>query len=107
LRRYYELKLDRQEHPMFTLSWTLFHVIDEASPLYNMTNDDLAGSDAALALNVSGVDDSSAQHLYARQLYPQGDILWHFRYRDITSISPQGRLVIDYGKFHDIEPDGD
>ena len=34
LRRYYELKLDRQEHPMFSLSWTLFHIIDRTSPLY-------------------------------------------------------------------------
>ena len=31
LRRYYELKLDRQRHPMFSLSWTLIHLIDETS----------------------------------------------------------------------------
>jgi inward rectifier potassium channel len=102
LRRYYELDLERQEHPMFTLSWTVFHVIDESSPLFGMADSDLAASDAALALNVSGVDDSSAQHLYARKLYAQQDIRWRYRYRDITSISPQGRLVIDYTKFHDV-----
>jgi len=34
LRRFYELALDRNEHPMFVLSWTLFHVIDKDSPLY-------------------------------------------------------------------------
>jgi inward rectifier potassium channel len=102
LRRYYELDLERQEHPMFTLSWTVFHVIDESSPLFGMADSDLAATDAALALNVSGVDDSSAQHLYARKLYAQQDILWRYRYRDITSISPQGRLVIDYSRFHDV-----
>ena len=105
LRRYYELELERQEHPMFTLSWTLFHVIDESSPLSGMAEADLAIADAALALNVSGVDDSSAQHLYARKLYAQEDILWRYRYRDITSISAQGRLLIDYGKFHDVLPE--
>ena len=36
LRRYYELELERQEHPMFTLSWTLFHVIDDSSPLFGL-----------------------------------------------------------------------
>jgi inward rectifier potassium channel len=102
LRRYHELTLDRQEHPMFALSWTLFHTIDAASPLYGMTADDLAITDTALALNVSGVDDSSAQQLYARQLYSHASILWQHRYRDITSLSPQGRLLIDYGKFHDV-----
>ena len=34
LRRFYELKLDRREHPMFVLSWMLFHVIDKDSPLH-------------------------------------------------------------------------
>ncbi len=105
LRRYHELKLDRNEHPMFMLSWTLFHVIDEASPLYGMSADDLVVSDAAFALNVSGVDDSSAQQLYARALYAQHDIRWKHRYTDITSISPAGRLLIDYGVFHDITPE--
>jgi inward rectifier potassium channel len=102
LRRYYELDLERQEHPMFTLSWTVFHVIDESSPLFGLEASDLATSDAALALNLSGIDDSSAQHLHTRKLYSEQDILWRYRYRDITSISPQGRLLIDYTKFHDV-----
>ena len=41
LRRFYELKLDRSEHPMFVLSWMLFHVIDKDSPLYGLTASDL------------------------------------------------------------------
>ena len=106
LRRYHELKLERDEHPMFMLSWTLFHSIDESSPLHGMTEDDLNAADAALALNVSGIDDSSAQHLHARQLYSHRDILWWHRYRDITSLSAQGRLLIDYSKFHDVQPEG-
>jgi inward rectifier potassium channel len=67
-----------------------------------MTAHELQAADAALALNVSGVDDSSAQHLYARRLYPQSEILWGHRYRDITSITAEGRLLIDYNKFHDV-----
>jgi hypothetical protein len=40
-------------------------------------------------LNIGGVDDSSAQQLYARHVYPWRDIRWHHRYEDITSVSPQ------------------
>jgi inward rectifier potassium channel len=105
LRRYYELKLDRREHPMFSLSWTLFHVIDETSELYGLTPDDLAATEAAFALNVSGVDDNSAQQLYARQLYSHRDIRWNYRYRDITSLSAEGRLLLDYSLFHEITPE--
>jgi inward rectifier potassium channel len=105
IRRYYELKLDRQEHPIFALSWTLFHAIDETSPLHGVTNDELAASDTALVLNVTGIDDNSAQRLNARKLYGRDDILWNYRYSDIASISAAGRLVIDYSKFHDVTPE--
>ena len=103
-RRFYELILDRTEHPMFSLSWTLFHVIDETSPLYRLGHDELAAAEAALILNVSGVDDNSAQRLYARKLYSEENIRWQYRYVDITSDSPEGRLVLDYTKFHEVTP---
>ena len=102
LRRYYELKLERNEHPMFALSWTIFHPIDKTSPLHGLTERDLAGTDAALVLNISGVDDSSAQHLYARRIYSHRDIRWNHRYKDLSSTSQDGRLLIDYGLFHEV-----
>jgi inward rectifier potassium channel len=105
LRRFYELKLDREEHPMFSLSWTLIHLIDETSPFYGLTADNFAVVEGALVLNVGGVDDSSAQRLYARQIYSERDIRWHHRYRDITSLTEKGRLVLDYSKFHDVVPE--
>ena len=104
-RRYYELLLDRREHPMFALTWSVFHTIDDTSPLFRMTADDLRAVDATFALNLSGVDDSSAQELYSRQLYSAQDIRWKHRYVDITSTSPAGHLVIDYSLFHTTELD--
>ncbi len=105
LRRFYELKLDRADHPMFVLSWTLFHIIDKISPLYGATPPDLAEGDAMLVLNVGGLDDSSAQQLYARRVYSWRDIKWQHRYRDITSVSANGRFLLDYNKFHDVVPE--
>ncbi len=105
LRRYHELKLDRDEHPMFNLTWTLFHTIDECSALHGVSAEDMAASDVLLALNVGGIDDSSAQSLHARHIYWYHDIKWKHRYRDITSTSPAGRLLIDYSLFHDTVPE--
>jgi inward rectifier potassium channel len=58
LRRFYELKLDRSDHPIFILSWMLFHVIDKDSPLHGLTASDLTES-TLLVLNAGGIDDSS------------------------------------------------
>ena len=107
LRRFYEIKLDRSEHPMFVLSWMLFHVIDKDSPLHGVTASDLAEGDALLVLNVGGLDDSSAQQLYARHIYSWRDIRWHYRYKDIASVSPQGRFLLDYTKFDDVVAEQD
>jgi inward rectifier potassium channel len=83
----------------------LFHVIDKGSPLHGLTESDLAEGDALLVLNVSGIDDNSAQQLSARQVYSWRDIRWQHRYQDITSVSPQGRLLLDYTKFHHVVAD--
>ena len=56
-------------------------------------------------LLLGGADDSSAQRLYARYIYSEHDIRCHHRYRDITSLSDNGRLVLDYSKFHDVVPE--
>ena len=105
LRRFYELTLDRREHPMFVLSWMLFHVIDQDSPLHGMSSEDLSDGDALFVLNVGGLDDSSAQQLHARRVYSWRDIKWGYRYRDITSVSAQGRFLLDYTMFHDVVPE--
>ena len=105
LRRFYELTLDRNEHPMFALSWTLFHIIDKTSPLHGVTANDLAKTDGALVLNLSGVDDNSAQHLYARQIYSHNDIRWNHRYRDMSSYSEAGKVLLDYSLFHEVTPE--
>jgi inward rectifier potassium channel len=105
VRRFHELDLDRNEHPVFSLTWTLYHAIDETSPLYRMEPEELTAADATLVLNLGGVDDSSAQRLAARKVYSAEDIRWQYRYVDITGESPEGRLLIDYTKFHDISPE--
>jgi inward rectifier potassium channel len=104
-RRYYELKLLRNENPVFALSWTIFHLIDEASPLFDASADELAEAEALLMLTISGLDDSSAQQLNARQSYSHGHIRWQHRYVDVVSNAEDGRLIIDYAKFHDVTPE--
>src|ERR1700736_5244794 len=54
-RRFFELPLLRNESPIFALSWTIYHLIDERSPLYGLTPQDMTSSDIALVVVVSGL----------------------------------------------------
>src|SRR5216684_4458279 len=100
-RRFYELPLARNESPALALSWTLFHVLDEESPLYGLDADGLETHAAALVVVVSGYDVVAAQTVHARKSYDHPDIRFGQRYVDILGTAEDGRLKIDYGRFHD------
>jgi len=100
-RRFLELPLVRSEHPALALSWTLYHVLDEVSPLHGATSADLAAIKASLVVVVSGYDIVAAQTVHARKTYEHADVRFGHRYADILDTSDDGRLRIDYGRFHD------
>jgi inward rectifier potassium channel len=100
-RRFYELPLVRNEHPALTLSWTLYHVLDENSPLYGQTSEDLSKCKASLVAVVSGYDVVAAQTIHARRAYDHSDILFGYHYADILGTLEDGRIRIDYSRFHD------
>src|ERR1700694_2181904 len=68
-RRFYELRLVQNEHPALALSWTLFHVLDEQSPLYGLGAEDLDAAGISLVVVVSGYDVGAAQTRPQRKSY--------------------------------------
>jgi inward rectifier potassium channel len=101
LRRFFELPLLRNEHPALALSWTLYHVLDEKSPLYGLDENDYGAFNVSLVVVVTGYDVVAAQTIHARRSYDHTDIRFGQRYADILDTSQDGRLRIDYGKFHE------
>jgi inward rectifier potassium channel len=101
LRRFFELPLVRNEHPALALSWTLYHILDEESPLYGLNADDLEASGVSLVVVVSGYDVVAAQTVHARKSYDYPEIRFGHRYADILDTLDDGRLRIDYGRFHE------
>lgn len=104
-RRFYELKLDRIENPSFVLSWTLFHRIDAESPLYGWDLKRWETTEAGLVVTVQGADESLSQYLRARQVYDWHDIAFGYQYADLLDNDSDGHVVLDYTRFHDIEPE--
>jgi inward rectifier potassium channel len=76
-------------------------VLDEKSPLYQITADDLAAFKASLVVVVSGYDVVAAQTILGRKSYEYPDVRFGHRYADIIDTSEDGLLRIDYGRFHE------
>ncbi|CAB3661624.1 ion channel [Paraburkholderia rhynchosiae] len=103
LRRLHDLRLLRDQHPVFKLGWSLMHVIDENSPLFGETAETLKARDTSLLLTLEGVDESTSQTMHARHMWTCDQIYWQHRFVDIMS-ERDGVSHIDYSHFHEIVP---
>jgi inward rectifier potassium channel len=105
-RKFRRLALARDENPTFALTWTIMHVVDEASPLHGWSAEDLASSDSALIITLSGFDETSNQFVHARKEYSTKDVLVGHDYQDILRNDEAGVTWLDYTKFHATSPAG-
>jgi inward rectifier potassium channel len=106
-RQFLDLPVVRRRSPLFALSWTIMHRLDESSPLYGATPQSLAAESAEIIVVVSGVDDIFAQRIHARHSYNASDILWDKDFENVLTIESDGEWVLDYRKFHavrDVKP---
>ncbi|HYL31856.1 MAG TPA: ion channel [Stellaceae bacterium] len=103
MRRFYDLKVARRHNPTFVLTWTVMHPIDETSPLHDASAATLREQEAEIVASIGGLDESFAQTIHARKSYQPEDIRWGWRLTDIIGRTSEGRLTIDYDRFHDAE----
>ena len=104
MRRPHSIKLVRDKNPMFLLSWTAMHPIDEDSPFYGEgAMDKLRAMKAEIFLSLTGLDDTLGQTIHTRYRYLLDDIVHNARFADILVTSDDGVRVIDFDKFHEIE----
>lgn len=59
---------------------------------------------AELIVVIGGTDPAFAQKIHARHIYRTHDIKWNHRLLDILSTQPDGGRIVDYRRFHDVEP---
>ncbi len=104
-RRSYDLVLRRSSFPMFALTWTLVHVIDENSPLYGWEPQRLAAEDVRLFVTLRARDVALAADVHDIHSYGHGAILFGMRYQDAVSWDEQGRTIADLDKLSLVVPD--
>ncbi|MDQ2098940.1 MAG: ion channel [Tychonema bourrellyi B0820] len=103
MRRFYDLQLVRSQSPIFALTWTVMHVIDENSPLYKLTPKDLKEQQAEIVVTLTGIDETVSQTIHARHSFVASEVLWDMRFVDILLRTPEGKRVVDYTRFHEVK----
>jgi len=104
MRRFEELKLVRPRTSLFSLSWTIMHVIDESSPLFGIPYEEMIDKQMEIVALLSGSDATMAETIYARYAYGPDDIIRDHRFVDVLSLTPRGQRLVDLTRFHDTCP---
>lgn len=105
VRRMIELPLVIDHTPIFTMTWTAMHRIDESSPFFGVgALQRLKGSAGELFLSLQGIDDTFNTEVHARHRYRMDDIVVGGRFENVLTIRPDGTREIDYRYFHTVLP---
>ena len=103
-RDFVELALERRQVTFFPLSWTIVHPIDDASPLWGVTAEEMAASDAEFLVMLTGYDETFASTVHTRTSYKPHEILWGAKYASVfEKPGEDGMIKIDVGRLDSIE----
>jgi inward rectifier potassium channel len=101
IRRFYPLRLEFDHLISLPAALTLRHVIDEASPLHDLTAEDLKLADSRMLVSIVCVDPVIQAPVQSQTEYVHEQIAWNRRFAEIYTEDAVGRYTVDYSKFDD------
>jgi inward rectifier potassium channel len=103
----YDLGLEHDSTPIFSLSFTLSHEINSNSPLFGLSLQEMEDRQAEIFISVTGVDPVFHQPVFSKFSYLPSEILMDHTFVDIfeesTSKKAYGKLSVDISKISAVE----
>ncbi len=104
VRRFDLLALERGRVSFLPLAWTIVHPIDENSPMFNLTAEELERTDAEFAVLLSAMDETYAQIVHTRTSYKPHEIKHGYKFGNIYNEVEGGeKISIDVRKLSRVE----
>ncbi|KAJ1112997.1 hypothetical protein NDU88_001257 [Pleurodeles waltl] len=90
------------ESPFLVLPLTFYHVLDEKSPLRDLTAENIKGKDFELVVVLNATVESTSAVCQSRTSYLPDEIKWGHEFEPIVSLSKSGKYVADFKYFDKI-----
>jgi inward rectifier potassium channel len=95
IRSFRRLELERNKINLFPTSWTIVHPIDENSPLYGLSENDILEMKIELIALLKAFDDTFAQTIYSRTSYKSAEIKIGKKFIPMFSTLENGKTLLD------------
>ena len=104
VRRFDILELERRKVTFFPLAWTVVHPIEEDSPLFGLSHQDLVATDAEILILLTGIDETFSQTVHARSSYKPDSILFGRKFANLYNEVDDGQSIsIDVRRLSETE----
>lgn len=87
--RFYNLDLELAKANSLVLSWTIVHPINERSPFYNLTEEEILNSNAEMLVFVKGYDEGYANTVVSRSSYTAEEFIFGARFQLMFAPNPE------------------
>jgi inward rectifier potassium channel len=92
--KYFSLDLERTRVETMPMSWTVVHPINETSPFYGFTGEDMKNADVELYVMLRGFDDVFSNYVQQRTSYTYREILFNRKFVPMYRESDDGQKTI-------------
>lgn len=105
IRKFYPLELEISKINFFSLSWTVVHPLDDKSPIFSFSEQDLLDANAEFMVMVKGIDETAQQAVHSRHSYIAEDIIWNAKFSPVIVLNERAPRVISsqIGKYDILE----
>ena len=97
-RTYAPLELERSKVTLFPLNWTIVHPVDEKSPLYRKSQEELSRLDTEFIIVLKGFDETFSQDVHSLYSYQYEEIIWGAAFEPMYSTANDRSVVLDFSK---------
>jgi inward rectifier potassium channel len=94
VNKYYRLDLERSHVESLPMNWNVVHPIDEKSPLFGFTAEDMATADVELYILVHGFDEVFSSMVQQRTSYVYSEILFNRKFVPMYREAENGKTTI-------------
>ena len=102
-RKYFNLDIAVDSITFLAMNWNIVHHINEGSPLFQLTLEQMIQMKFEFIILLSGYNESFNQQTYSKHSYSYEDIVWNAKFIIPFYKNEKDRLVFDLKKMNDFE----